>query len=1091
MTPAPESPESSAASRGPEGELQARRESLRRGLRRANLASVLILAVVVLLATALVWKSQESAKQAGRAEVNALRASDEAERAQQATDRAEAELWNSRLNEVRAERYANRPGALIENRRRLRGLVRRPGLTEEQRLALRQEAVAQLAAMDIELPPVAATNLNGVGLTWNGSLDRYFRKLTDGGVEVTGHPGGQRIAVLRGAAGAQPQATVFSPDGRLAAIRYHGGEVRVWEIATTNLLLQTRCARVRDLSNPLLFAPDGRALGMFTSEGFALQRVEAGSVPRVLQKGRVIDGAAFTPDGRTLAALPMDDLKAVEIWDIAKDFVTRRFDPGAKVTGVEWHPDGRRMALLGEHGQVALWEVRSALDDTNGFPREAVRFLGHLGTIVYFQFTPDGSKLLTHSWDTTSRFWDVVSGRELFRETRVSLNGISADGDRVGGLTPDGRREMVCRMETETAFRTFASTGRPRAAQGVWLSPDGRLLAIGYPPRSGQAPGEVQLWDFARGVELGRVPGIWAQFSPDSRTLYAFAFAGLRRFDVSSESLARRPSTWTSGEMLYEPERGVSLNTGQLSDDGRTMTIAAMDRVIQLDVEAGRVTGGFKALAHYVSPSRDGRAVALMFQNQPATLRDAATGKQIAKSRAFGRGICSPDTNWVAVAEHDGVRVYRYPAMEKIFDAPLELGTITPPPVAFSPDSRLLAVANARTDIRLHEIPGGRVLAVLSPPNPSQIAGGHGIEFSRDGRWLIFARDGGDVVGWDLNAVRAHLKDLGLDWDAAPDIAPPPKAGPVVAAASGRASAPQRSSRWRIEAVALAATMATLVGGVFVFVVQRRLLRSYERAEALAQEQRQRLDSAQSELVHGRKMRALGTLAAGIAHDFNNLLSVIRLSNQLAAEQTRPTGAARENVDAIETAVSQGENIVQSMLGYSRAAAEREGVYQVDAAVNETVAMLGRKFLAGIILKLEIAEGLPPARGSRGRLEQVLLNLIVNASEAMNGKGTLRLAARSAPRATGCLLAPRPAGRYVEVAVGDSGPGIPPEVMSRMFEPFFTTKTLGSRPGTGLGLATVYTMAEQDGLGLAVTSAPDAGTTFRIYVPVAEAGAGG
>ena len=115
MTPAPESPESSAASRGPEGELQTRRESLRRGLRRANLASVLILAVVVLLATALVWKSQESAKQAGRAEVNALRASDEAERAQQATDRAEAELWNSRLNEVRAERYANRPGALIRH----------------------------------------------------------------------------------------------------------------------------------------------------------------------------------------------------------------------------------------------------------------------------------------------------------------------------------------------------------------------------------------------------------------------------------------------------------------------------------------------------------------------------------------------------------------------------------------------------------------------------------------------------------------------------------------------------------------------------------------------------------------------------------------------------------------------------------------------------------------------------------------------------------------------------------------------------------------------------------------------------------------
>lgn len=1084
MTPGSDQPELPSAAQGAESELQAQRESLRRGLRRANLASVLILAVVVALAGALVWKAQELADEAARAEANALRASEEAERARQATERAEAELWNSRLNEVRAERYANRPGALIENRRRLRELAGRPELSEEQRLALRQEAIAQMATMDIELPAVTVTNRSSTGLKWNGSLDRYFWKLTNGIVEVREHPGGLVRCDLRGAAGAQPQSMVFSPDGRLAAIRFHGGEVRVWEIATTNLLLTTRCVRVRDLSEALLFSPDSRMLGMFTSEGFALQRIEVGTVPRVLQRGRAIDGAAFNPDGRTLAALPLDNLKDVEIWDIASDSVTLRFQPGTRVNGVEWHPDGRRLALLGEHGQVALWELRPALGDATGFPKESVRFLGHLGTIVYFQFTPDGSKLLTHSWDTTSRFWDVISGRELYRETRVSLNAIDVTGGRVKGLTPDGRRELVCRLESETAFRTFASVGAPRAAQGVWLSSDGRLLAIGYPSRSGQEPGQVRLWDFARGVELARLPGFWAQFSPDSRTLYTFAFAGLRRFDVSAEALARPSPNWTEGEVLYEPEANVSLNTGQLSDNGRTMTIAAMDRVIQLDIETRRVTGGFKALAHYVSPSRDGRAMALMFQNQPSTLRDAITGKVLGRSRSFGRGICSPDTNWIAEAEHDAVRLFRYPELEKVFDAPLELGTITPPPVSFSPDSRMLAVADARTDIRLHEIPSGRVLAVLSPPNPSQIAGGHGIEFSRDGRWLILARDGGDVVGWDLNSVREHLAELGLSWD---EPASPVRAERSFGVTLPDARPPLRPGL-RIELVALVATILTLLAGVFVFVVQRRLLRSYERAEAFAVEQRERLDSARKELVHGQKMRALGTLAAGIAHDFNNLLSVIRLSNQLAAEQTKPTGTARENVDAIETAVTQGESIVHSMLGYSRVAAEKEGVYEVDAVVNETVAMLGRKFLAGIVLKLEIAEALPAVRGSRGRLEQVLLNLIVNASEAMNGKGTLSLAARSTPHATGCLLAPRPAGRYVEVAVGDSGPGIPPEVVSRIFEPFFTTKTIGTRPGTGLGLATVYTMAEQDGLGLAVSTAVGTGTTFRIYIPATDRG---
>lgn len=1065
--------------------MQAQRESLRRGLRRANLASVLILAVVVALAGALVWKARELVDEAARAEANALRASAEAERARRATERAEAELWNSRLNEVRAERYANRPGALIENRRLLRELVQRPGLSEEQRLALRREAIAQMAAMDIELPAVAVTNHSPARLTWNGAFDRYLRRFPNGIVEVREHPGGRRLGGLQGEVGARPQAQVFSPDDRMVAIRYHGGEVRVWEVATTNLVLTTRCARVAGVDHPLLFAPDSRTLGMFTTGGFAVQRIEAGSRPRVLQKGRVIDGAAFSPDGRTLAALPVDQSQAVEIWDIARDAVTLRFEPGGRVNGVEWHPDGRRLALLGERGQAALWELRPVLGDAAGFPRETVRFRGHLGTIVYFQFTPDGSKLVTHSWDTTSRFWDVISGRELYRETRVSLNAIDVTGGRVIGHTPEGRRDIVCRLEMETAFRTFAAAGQPRAAQGVWLSPDGRLLAVGYPPRSEKEPGQVRLWDFARGVELGRLPGIWAQFSPDSRTLYAFAFAGLRRFDVSAEALARPSPNWTEGKMFYEPAINVLLNTGQLSDDGRTMTIAAMDRVIQLDVETGRVTGGFKAPAHYVSPSRDGRVMALMFQNQPATLRDAVTGSVLGGTRSFGCGVCSPDTNWIAVAEHDAVRLFRYPELDKVFDAPLEIGTITPPPVAFSPDSRMLAVADARTDIRLHEIPSGRVLAVLSPPDPSQIAGGHGIEFSRDGRWLILARDGGDVVGWDLNAVRGHLSELGLAWDEPAGVARMERSFSVTLGEEGS----PRQPGLRIEAAALVATLLTLLGGVFVFVVQRRLLRSYERAEALAVEQRQRLDSAQKELVHGQKMRALGTLAAGIAHDFNNLLSVIRLSNQLAAEQTQPTGTARENVEAIETAVTQGESIVHSMLGYSRVAGEKEGVYDVAAVVNETVAMLGRKFLAGIVLKLEIAERLPTVRGSRGRLEQVLLNLIVNASEAMNGKGTLSLVARWTRQADGCLLAPRPAARYVEVSVGDSGPGIPPEVVSRIFEPFFTTKTIGARPGTGLGLATVYTMAEQDGLGLAVSTAVGVGTTFRVFIPAADGGA--
>jgi signal transduction histidine kinase len=285
---------------------------------------------------------------------------------------------------------------------------------------------------------------------------------------------------------------------------------------------------------------------------------------------------------------------------------------------------------------------------------------------------------------------------------------------------------------------------------------------------------------------------------------------------------------------------------------------------------------------------------------------------------------------------------------------------------------------------------------------------------------------------------------------------------------------------------AFGAVALALAAGLFVSLHQRKMLSAYVRAEALTGEQQRKLQTAQEELLHSQKMRALGTLAAGIAHDFNNLLSVIRLSNQLAAEQTRANGAAKENMDAIESAVDQGEVIVKSMLGYSRAAAESENEYSVTAAISETVAMLGRKFLSGIVLQLEVQPDLPAVCGVRGRLEQMLLNLVVNASEAMNGQGALRISARMMNESGECILKPAAAPRYVVISVGDSGPGIPSDILPRIFEPFFTTKSAGARPGTGLGLSTVYTMAQQDGLGLAVETTERAGTLFRILVPITE-----
>src|SRR4030095_11895829 len=117
---------------------------------------------------------------------------------------------------------------------------------------------------------------------------------------------------------------------------------------------------------------------------------------------------------------------------------------------------------------------------------------------------------------------------------------------------------------------------------------------------------------------------------------------------------------------------------------------------------------------------------------------------------------------------------------------------------------------------------------------------------------------------------------------------------------------------------------------------------------------------------------------------------------------------------------------------------------------------------------------------SRGRLEQVLLNLLVNAAEAMEGSGSLRLTVHPLAQAwPSFVVRPRAAERYVELAVTDSGPGIKPEIVERIFEPFFTTKGARTSPGTGLGLSMVYSIAEQDGLGISLETKLGVGTTFR------------
>ena len=183
--------------------------------------------------------------------------------------------------------------------------------------------------------------------------------------------------------------------------------------------------------------------------------------------------------------------------------------------------------------------------------------------------------------------------------------------------------------------------------------------------------------------------------------------------------------------------------------------------------------------------------------------------------------------------------------------------------------------------------------------------------------------------------------------------------------------------------------------------------------------------------------------------------------------------------------MQQGKKVVRSMLGYSRDDADEAGPFALPELVEDTVALLSKQFLSGIALTLELDRDTSLVRGSRSRLEQILLNLIVNAAEAMGGSGSLRISVRgTASQPERLVLRARESASYVELDVVDSGPGIASEILPRIFEPFFTTKHRGIVRGTGLGLSTVYSIAEQDGLGLAVETEPGRGTRFRVFIPV-------
>lgn len=257
-------------------------------------------------------------------------------------------------------------------------------------------------------------------------------------------------------------------------------------------------------------------------------------------------------------------------------------------------------------------------------------------------------------------------------------------------------------------------------------------------------------------------------------------------------------------------------------------------------------------------------------------------------------------------------------------------------------------------------------------------------------------------------------------------------------------------------------------------------------AQVQTEEEKRRLES---QVMQSQKMEAIGVLAGGIAHDFNNLLQIIRGCCSLALEEGQAAGNLRANLEQIQGATDRASQLTRQLLLFGRREVAQRTSLDLASVVQDLLRMLERAFGPTINFEFRSKTKHPFVQADRGQVEQVLMNLCINSRDAMNNQGSLSVEICDVilEKVDQQIYPWAKTGRYVVLAVKDSGTGMDSETLSRIYEPFFTTKPAGQ--GSGLGLAVVYGIVRQHEGLIEVESAPNRGCTVRVFFPAAESAA--
>lgn len=267
-----------------------------------------------------------------------------------------------------------------------------------------------------------------------------------------------------------------------------------------------------------------------------------------------------------------------------------------------------------------------------------------------------------------------------------------------------------------------------------------------------------------------------------------------------------------------------------------------------------------------------------------------------------------------------------------------------------------------------------------------------------------------------------------------------------------------------------------VVGGTITALFVLLIWLALRRTEALRFEFARR-EKAEQTLKEGQRLEALGQLTGGVAHDFNNLLMVVR-GNAERLSRGLPADRQKRAIRAIVDATATGEKLTRQLLTFSRRQRVSPEVVDLETRLKAIEELLGSSLRGDISIRVQVSPGTWPIYVDVAEFELAVLNLAINARDAMSGQGTVTVAAANADRSE---LPAGLAGEFVHLNVQDSGGGIPPEILPKVFDPFFTTKPVGK--GTGLGLSQVYGFALQAGGMARIASAAGEGTTVSLFLP--------